>query len=265
LRLAKEHLHQTAPLQTYPAVLAGGRTLGSARPGCPGPDAGLRRAAPPLHGVVAAARGYTCARAQSQGNKSSTCALPTAQVLSHPCLIGTFDLNTMSKADAAFSVRARPARGCAGRAPRPLLPGARRGASTQGRAAAQAPFKLVATRNDYVHALVAYFDVFFTACHKPISFSTSPTCGARLTGGDMAAWNYHCSCKHLADESVPSRCLAAPCARARRAARVARAAGGPRGRRSGGPGPCGLGTQRLLCTGGGPEARGCWEAGDVPA
>ena len=40
----------------------------------------------------------------------------------------------------------------------------------------QAPFKLVATRNDYVHALVAYFDVFFTACHKPISFSTSPSC-----------------------------------------------------------------------------------------
>ena len=132
LRLAKEHLHQTVPLQTYAAVLAGGRTLGSARPGCPGPDAGLRRAAPLLHGVVAAARGHTCARARSQGNKSSTCALPTAQVLSHPCLIGTFDLNTMSKADAAFSVRARPARGCAGRAPRPLPPGARRGAEHAG-------------------------------------------------------------------------------------------------------------------------------------
>ena len=44
----------------------------------------------------------------------------------------------------------------------------------------QAPFKLVATRNDYVHALVAYFDVFFTACHKPISFSTSPSCAIPL-------------------------------------------------------------------------------------
>jgi hypothetical protein len=49
--------------------------------------------------------------------------------------------------------------------------------NARGRTTAQAPFKLVATRNDYVHALVAYFDVFFTACHKPISFSTSPTCG----------------------------------------------------------------------------------------
>ena len=40
---------------------------------------------------------------------------------------------------------------------------------------AQVPFKLVATRNDYVHALVAYFDVYFTACHKLVWFSTSPT------------------------------------------------------------------------------------------
>ncbi|KAH7280658.1 hypothetical protein KP509_36G007700 [Ceratopteris richardii] len=37
-----------------------------------------------------------------------------------------------------------------------------------------APFKLVAQRNDYVHALVAYFDVSFTKCHKPIGFSTGP-------------------------------------------------------------------------------------------
>lgn len=34
------------------------------------------------------------------------------------------------------------------------------------------PFKLVATRNDYVHALVAYFDVSFTKCHKLMGFST---------------------------------------------------------------------------------------------
>ena len=38
----------------------------------------------------------------------------------------------------------------------------------------QVPFKLTATRNDYVHALVAYFDVYFTACHKLVWFSTSP-------------------------------------------------------------------------------------------
>ena len=37
-----------------------------------------------------------------------------------------------------------------------------------------APFKLEATRNDYVHAFVAYFDVAFTHCHKPMGFSTGP-------------------------------------------------------------------------------------------
>ena len=37
-----------------------------------------------------------------------------------------------------------------------------------------APFELKALRNDYVHALVAYFDVSFNACHKPLAFSTGP-------------------------------------------------------------------------------------------
>ncbi|XP_042496104.1 probable protein arginine N-methyltransferase 1.2 isoform X2 [Macadamia integrifolia] len=37
-----------------------------------------------------------------------------------------------------------------------------------------APFKLVAERNDYIHALVAYFDVMFTKCHKLTGFSTGP-------------------------------------------------------------------------------------------
>lgn len=36
------------------------------------------------------------------------------------------------------------------------------------------PFKITATRNDYIHALVSYFDVAFTKIHKPIGFSTSP-------------------------------------------------------------------------------------------
>ncbi|KAJ8483569.1 hypothetical protein OPV22_016054 [Ensete ventricosum] len=36
------------------------------------------------------------------------------------------------------------------------------------------PFKLVAERNDYIHALVAYFDVSFTKCHKLMGFSTGP-------------------------------------------------------------------------------------------
>jgi len=37
-----------------------------------------------------------------------------------------------------------------------------------------APFKLTALRNDYCHALVAYFDIEFSKCHKPIYFSTGP-------------------------------------------------------------------------------------------
>lgn len=38
----------------------------------------------------------------------------------------------------------------------------------------EAPFEVVALRNDYVHAFVAHFDVSFTQCHKPVGFSTSP-------------------------------------------------------------------------------------------
>lgn len=41
----------------------------------------------------------------------------------------------------------------------------------------QAPFSLTVSRNDYVHALVAFFDVSFDDCHKPVGFSTSPRCG----------------------------------------------------------------------------------------
>ena len=41
-----------------------------------------------------------------------------------------------------------------------------------GDASFTAPFKLVASRDDYIHALVAYFDVSFTNCHKLTGFST---------------------------------------------------------------------------------------------
>ena len=43
---------------------------------------------------------------------------------------------------------------------------------TPGDASFTAPFKLVAERDDYIHALVAYFDVSFTKCHKLMGFST---------------------------------------------------------------------------------------------
>lgn len=36
------------------------------------------------------------------------------------------------------------------------------------------PFTLINRREDFIHALVAWFDIDFTACHKNISFSTGP-------------------------------------------------------------------------------------------
>lgn len=36
------------------------------------------------------------------------------------------------------------------------------------------PFDLNARRDDFVHALVAWFDIEFTACHKTVAFSTGP-------------------------------------------------------------------------------------------
>ncbi|KAB2002437.1 hypothetical protein ES319_D11G066400v1, partial [Gossypium barbadense] len=43
-----------------------------------------------------------------------------------------------------------------------------------GDASFTAPFKLIAERDDYIHAYVAYFDVSFTKCHKLMGFSTGP-------------------------------------------------------------------------------------------
>jgi len=37
-------------------------------------------------------------------------------------------------------------------------------------------FSLKVNRNDYCHALVAYFECAFTNVHKPIAFSTAPSC-----------------------------------------------------------------------------------------
>lgn len=36
------------------------------------------------------------------------------------------------------------------------------------------PFSLVCKRNDYIQALVTFFNIDFTACHKPTGFSTGP-------------------------------------------------------------------------------------------
>lgn len=37
-----------------------------------------------------------------------------------------------------------------------------------------APYRIVLQRKDFLHAFIAWFDVRFTACHKPVSFTTSP-------------------------------------------------------------------------------------------
>jgi type I protein arginine methyltransferase len=62
------------------------------------------------------------------------------QIASDACLLKTIDINIMPKQEATFS----------------------------------APFSVTVNRNDYVHALVAYFDINFACCHKPVTFSTSP-------------------------------------------------------------------------------------------
>ncbi|CAK1360662.1 unnamed protein product [Cercospora beticola] len=36
------------------------------------------------------------------------------------------------------------------------------------------PYDLTVRRTDYIHALIAWFDIEFSACHKPVRFSTGP-------------------------------------------------------------------------------------------
>ena len=61
-------------------------------------------------------------------------------VVTDPTAVVTFDLNTVTPAQLSF----------------------------------RQPFALDVRRNDFVHALIAWFDIEFGACHKPIRFSTGP-------------------------------------------------------------------------------------------
>lgn len=61
-------------------------------------------------------------------------------VVTDPSAVLTLDLYTVTTADLAFNL----------------------------------PFSLSVRRTDYVHALIAWFDIEFAACHKPIRFSTGP-------------------------------------------------------------------------------------------
>ncbi|TXT07110.1 hypothetical protein VHUM_03280 [Vanrija humicola] len=61
-------------------------------------------------------------------------------VATQPCAIRHIDIRTVKKEDLTFKV----------------------------------PYELKATRNDYLHAFLGWFDISFSACHKPIQFSTGP-------------------------------------------------------------------------------------------
>jgi len=52
-----------------------------------------------------------------------------------------------------------------------------------------AQFELYAQRPDFVHALIAWFDIEFGACHKPIRFSTAPH--ARYTHWKQTVFYLH--------------------------------------------------------------------------
>lgn len=62
------------------------------------------------------------------------------QVMSSSCKLLSLDLNTVQDADLSF----------------------------------KSPFRLVAARDDFCHALVCYFDIEFSKCLKKIYFSTAP-------------------------------------------------------------------------------------------
>jgi protein arginine N-methyltransferase 1 len=56
-----------------------------------------------------------------------------------------------------------------------------------------APFELVANRNDYVHAFLAWFDITFDCTHKKVRFSTGPH--AQYTHWKYVCWLVSC-CPH---------------------------------------------------------------------
>jgi len=62
------------------------------------------------------------------------------QVVTNSCLLKEIDIQTCTKADIPF----------------------------------ESPFHLQVKRNDYIQALVTYFNIEFTKCHKRVGFSTAP-------------------------------------------------------------------------------------------
>lgn len=83
---------------------------------------------------------YRAIKALAQGEPLVD-TVDAGQVATDDVALVAFDLATMTKADAAFD----------------------------------APFALTAARTDYIHALVAHFDVEFSACHTRVGFGTGPS------------------------------------------------------------------------------------------
>lgn len=56
-----------------------------------------------------------------------------------------------------------------------------------------APFEITGLRDDYIHAFLCYFDIDFTACHKPVRFSTGPH--AHYTHWKQVRWSAYLAVK----------------------------------------------------------------------
>lgn len=78
-------------------------------------------------------------------------------VVTEPCQIKYIDITTVKKEDLTF----------------------------------KADFAIKATRNDYVHAFLAWFDIEFACCHKPVKFSTGPH--AKYTHWKVRLFHFLCS------------------------------------------------------------------------
>jgi cyclopropane fatty-acyl-phospholipid synthase-like methyltransferase len=77
-----------------------------------------------------------------------------------------------------------------------------------------APFTIQIRRDDFVHALVTYFDIEFSRCHKPIKFSTGP--GAKYTHWKQTVFYFDGSITAKSGETITGSLECRPNAKNRR-------------------------------------------------
>merc|ERR1712096_595412 len=85
------------------------------------------------------------------------------QVVTNNCLIKEIDIQTIKKEDIPF----------------------------------ESPFHLQIRRNDYVQAIVTFFNMEFTHCHKRVGFSTAPEAPTPTGSRPSSTW----SCTGSSDSS----------------------------------------------------------------